>query len=83
MQDISKDVAHHRAKIAALSRCIAVGEREANDPELQDAYRGLAAAKIFDYIERVLAEAPELTDAQRAPLAELLRPVRVTGAGAA
>ncbi len=82
MARISPDTAHHRAKIAALSRCIAAGERRADDPELQDAYRGLAAAKIFDYIERVLAAAPPLTDAQRAALAELLRPVRVHGGAA-
>jgi hypothetical protein len=36
----------------------------------------LAEAKIADYIERMLAEAPPLTDEQRTRLAELLRPVR-------
>jgi hypothetical protein len=33
-------------------------------------------SKIADYIERMLAEAPPLTDEQRTRLAELLRPVR-------
>ena len=66
------DILHERARIASLSR-----SRPSDDPELVDAKRGLDAAKISDYIERVLAEAPPLTDAQRTALAELLRPVRV------
>ena len=70
------DILHERARIASLSR-----SRPFDDPELVDAQRGLAAAKLGDYIERTLAEAPPLTDAQRAALAELLRPVRVTGGG--
>lgn len=39
----------------------------------------LAEGKIEAYIERVLAAAPPLSDDQRSRLAELLRPVRVTG----
>jgi hypothetical protein len=44
--------------------------------QVEDRRRDLAQAKIADYIERVLAEAPPLTDEQRAKLAELLRPAR-------
>jgi hypothetical protein len=44
--------------------------------QVEDRRRDLAEAKIADYIERVLAEAPPLTDEQRAKLAELLRPAR-------
>lgn len=38
------------------------------------ARRELAAAKITDYIEKVVAEAPPLTDEQRARIAALLQP---------
>lgn len=38
--------------------------------------RELAEAKIADYIEKVLAQRPPLTDDQRNRLAELLRPAR-------
>ncbi len=40
---------------------------------VQDARRDLAAAKIEDYIEKVVSEAPPLTGAQRDRLAVLLR----------
>lgn len=44
--------------------------------KIEDARRALAEAKITDYVERVVAEAPPLTEEQRVRLAELLRPVR-------
>ena len=71
------DILHERGRIGSLSR-----SRPSDDPELLDAKRGLAAAKITDYILKVLAEAPPLSDEQRANLAELLRPVRFTGGAA-
>jgi hypothetical protein len=64
-------ILHERARIGALSR-----SRPDDDPELVDAKRGLAEAKLADYIERVLAAAPPLTPQQLTRLAELLRPVR-------
>lgn len=64
-------VAHHRARVGALSR-----DRAPDDPEFVGARRDLAEANIAAYIERVLAEAPPLSDEQRTRLAELLRPVR-------
>jgi len=36
----------------------------------------LEAARLADYIKETLARAPALTSAQRAALAELLKPVR-------
>lgn len=66
----------HRARVAGLSH------REPDDPELLDARRDLRAARAEDYITKVLAEAPPLTDQQRTRLCELLRPAR-TGGGAA
>ncbi len=38
--------------------------------------RELAEAKIADYVEKVLATAPPLSDEQRSRLAELLTPLR-------
>jgi hypothetical protein len=42
-------------------------------PELAEARRDLAAAKLKDYITRVVDAAPDLTPAQRDRLALLLR----------
>lgn len=62
---------HHRARVGALSR-----SRRTDDPEFLDAKRRLAEANIAEYIEKVLAEAPPLTDEQRVALADLLAPIR-------
>jgi hypothetical protein len=71
VQNIIHARAHERARIGALSR-----SRPADDPELLDARRKLAEANISDYVERVLASAPPLSEEQRTRLAELLKPVR-------
>jgi hypothetical protein len=47
---------------------------------VDDRRRDLIEAKAADYIEKVLAQRPPLTDEQRNRLAELLRPVRKGGA---
>jgi hypothetical protein len=60
---------HHRARVAALPR-----SRTADDPELIDARRDLAAAKLAAYVKRVVAEAPPLTPAQVDELTLLFRP---------
>jgi hypothetical protein len=52
--------------------------READDPESVAARR--SAERRTAYIKKRVAEAPPLTDEQRAKLAELLRPVRRGGA---
>lgn len=60
-----------RNKLANTAR------HHSDDPSMIAAARAdLTEAKIADYIERMLAEAPPLTDRQRNGLAELLRPVR-------
>lgn len=64
-----------RARIAGLTR-----SRQADDPELVEARRRLRTERTAAYIEKVLAEAPPLTDEQRTKLAELLKPVRIGGA---
>jgi hypothetical protein len=65
------EIRHRHARVAALSR-----DRAADDPEYLAAQRDLAAVKIEQYLEKTLAAAPPLTEAQRVSLAELLAPVR-------
>lgn len=69
-----------RSTIAHLHRQIKRGERSADDPELAAAYSRFAAEKISDYVKKVLADAPPLSDEQRTKLAELLKPARNGGA---
>jgi hypothetical protein len=64
-----------RGRVAALSR-----SRTADDPDLIAARQRLIEGRTAAYIEKVLAQAPTLTDEQRTRLAELLAPVR-GGAG--
>jgi hypothetical protein len=56
-----------RNKVAILTR------HHPDSPQLVDARRDLAASKLAGYIERVVAAAPPLTNAQRDRLALLLR----------
>jgi len=42
-------------------------------PDADEARRDLAAERISSYVQRILADAPPLTDAQRDKLALLLR----------
>ena len=77
---ISPEAAHHRARVASLTRAVRNGERPADDPELADAHQHLKSLRITEFVQRQLAEAPPLTDQQRDQLAELLRPVRRGGA---
>lgn len=66
---MSTAVLRERGRVASLTR-----SRPADDPQLIEARRDLAAAKLDAYVKRVLAEAPPLTDAQRDRIAALLRP---------
>jgi hypothetical protein len=59
--------------LSARGKLGATARRFPNDPDrLAEARRDLAAAKLQDYIERTLADAPPLSDAQRERLALLL-----------
>lgn len=64
---LSATAAHHRARIAALSR-----DRTADDPELVAARQNLKAARLEDHISQALADAPPLSEEQRARIAGLL-----------
>lgn len=60
-----------RGRLARLSK-----DLPHKHPELVELRRELRAKRLAEYIEKVLAAAPPLTDEQRTRLAELLRPVR-------
>jgi hypothetical protein len=62
----SPAIAHHRARVGALSR-----DRRPDDPEFLGAKCDLAEAKIAAYIDKILAATP-LSAAQRSRLAEQL-----------
>lgn len=49
-----------------------------NHPDTIEARRTFRAEQTAAYIEKVLAEAPPLTDQQKARLAELFRPSNAT-----
>jgi len=58
-----------RARVASLTR-----SRTTDDPDLVRARQNLKAAKVEEYIARVVAEAPALTHEQRDRIAALLSP---------
>jgi hypothetical protein len=58
------DILHERARIASLSR-----SRPSDDPELVDARRGLALAKI----KRLVDDAPPLSHEDLQEIATLLK----------
>ena len=59
----------------------AIKEHGQNSPEAVEARRNFNALRTEEYLRKVLSAAPPLSDAQRAKLAELLRPARQPGAG--
>ncbi|HLV03942.1 MAG TPA: hypothetical protein VKY79_05105 [Actinomycetaceae bacterium] len=55
---------------------------KARDPEkITEARRDLAAAKLADYVAKVVAEAPPLTMEQRHRISQLLAPHAIVGGG--
>lgn len=72
---MSTAVLRERGRVASLTR-----SRPADDPELIEARANLAAEKLAEYVARVVAEAPPLTDAQRDRIAALLRPTKARDA---
>lgn len=64
-----------RGRVASLSR-----SRSANDPDLIEARRALAAEKLAAYVAKTVADAPPLTDAQRDRIAALLCPTKARDA---
>lgn len=60
-----------RGRVASLSR-----SRSADDPDLIEARRALAAEKLAAYVAKTVADAPPLTSVQRDRIAALLRPTK-------
>ncbi len=66
--------------LAARGRLGEISRRHSNQPDLiQDARRELAVAKIEDYVQRVVNDAPPLTAEQRLRLGALLLANTVPG----
>jgi hypothetical protein len=61
---------------SAKGRLVRAHRRPIDPAEVEDRRRDLAAAKIADYVEKILRDAPELTAQQRTDLVVLLRPAR-------
>ena len=59
---------HERARVAGLSR-----DRAPDDPELLAARLNLRAERLAAHVEKIVAQAPPLTSAQRDRIAALLR----------
>lgn len=72
----SKNVAHHRARVAVLNRHHGPGS-----PQVQTAERDLRAELLAQHIKKVVDAAPTLTAEQRCRLVELLEPVRAAPTG--
>ena len=67
MAAISSTAAHHRARIAALSR-----DRKPDDPELVAARRDLAYERLAEHVRKVVDAAPPATADQLARIAAIL-----------
>lgn len=67
MAAISSTAAHHRARIAALSR-----DRKPDDPELVAARRDLAYERLAEHVRKVVDAAPLATPDQLARIAAIL-----------
>lgn len=67
---------HDRARVAALTR-----HRKPDDPALSAARRDLAAERLSEFVQRVVATAPPLTTQQRDTITALLRTPSGPGSG--
>jgi hypothetical protein len=67
----SAAVAHHRARVGAITRAVRAGERSATD--LAAAKRDLAAERLTEHVAKVLGSWPPLTEQQLDRIAAILR----------
>jgi len=70
--------AHLGARIAGLSRSVRNGERPADDPELDNCRRDLAALRLAASIRETVDNWPRLTDEQIDGIVVLLRAGRAS-----
>jgi hypothetical protein len=73
MAALSPAKAHHRAKIAALTRAVRAGERQPGDNELIEARRSLAFERLREQAEQIVADWPALTEQQIENVVAILR----------
>jgi hypothetical protein len=59
---ISSAAAHHRAKIASITRAIRAGEPPTDDPELEQAKRDLHDVLLAERVEKILVDFPKLSE---------------------
>lgn len=60
------------SEVLAARSLLGLASRRRDAEAITDARRDLAAAKIAAYVEKVVAEAPPLTDAQRDRLSAII-----------
>jgi hypothetical protein len=70
---ISSAAAHHRAKIASLTRAIRAGERPTDDPELEQAKRDLHDVLLAERVEKIVADFPKLSEPLKVRVAALFQ----------
>jgi hypothetical protein len=72
-RQISPTVARLRGRNASLGRLVADGRRDPDDPELIEVRRDLAAEVLKEHAQRVVRDAPKLTEDQIEAVTALLR----------
>jgi hypothetical protein len=68
----SASVAHHRARIGALTSAIRAGYRQPDDADLFDAKRSLAVEQLVEHAQRVVSGWPAPTREQLQRVAAIL-----------
>ncbi|AZG44824.1 hypothetical protein D7316_01415 [Gordonia insulae] len=68
---------------SARGRACVLGRHAPGSPQHLEAQRTLRELVLAEHIQKVVDQAPKLTQDQRDRLAELLRPARQDGGGAA
>lgn len=68
------------SEVLKARAALGVASRRGDDEAATDARRDLAAAKIAAYIEKIVADAPPLTDEQRDRLSAIIGAARGGGA---
>lgn len=62
------------SEVLQARAALGVASRRGDSEKINDARRDLAAAKLAAYAEKIIDEAPPLTNEQRARISGLLRP---------
>lgn len=60
------------SEVLQARAALGVASRRGDSEKINDARRDLAAAKMAAYVEKIVAEAPPLTDEQRARVSAIV-----------